>query len=220
MSIISRITRLLQTRGSQLLIGVAALSAVTPPARAAELFPFVLPWDDATPSVTNLSGMLEKPAGKHGFIKVQDGHLYAGDKRWRIFGVNMAFGANFPTKEDAPKIAARMAKYGINCVRFHHMDNQAAPGGIWAKDMKTFDPEQIDKLDWFIAKLKEQGIYTDLNLHVSRTYPDRPKAEKVGNESYDKGVDNFSAALIQMQKDYARDLLTHVNPYTGKAYID
>jgi hypothetical protein len=185
----------------------------------AETFPFVLPWDDATPSVTDMSGLIEKPAGKHGFVTVKDGHLYTGNKRFRIFGVNMCFGGNFPSKDDAPKIAARMAKFGINCVRFHHMDMQTTPGGIFAKDGRTLDPEQLDKLDWFIAKLKEHGIYSDLNLHVSRTYSDRPKAEKEGNPNYDKGVDNFAASMIQLQKDFARDLLTQVNSYTGNAYV-
>ncbi len=191
--------------------------AVTSP--AADLFPFVLPWDDASPSITNISAWLEKPAGRDGFVTVKDGHLFANGKRLRIFGVNMAFGANFPAHADAEKVAARMAKFGINCVRFHHMDMLAAPGGIWAKDMRTLDPGQLDKLDYFIAELKKNGIYSDLNLHVSRTYPDRPKAEKKGNEDFDKGVDNFCAAMIALQKDYARDLLTHVNPYTKNAYI-
>jgi len=189
-------------------------------ARAADLFPFVLPWDDATPSVTDISAWNEKPAGKAGFVSVKGGHLFAGEKRFRIFGVNFAFGANFPTHDDAEKVAARMAKFGINCVRFHHMDMQSAPGGIWAKDMRTLDPGQLDKLDWFIAKLKEHGIYADLNLHVSRTYHDLPQEEKKGNPSYDKGVDNFSAKIIEEQKDYAKALLLHVNPYTGNAYIN
>ena len=83
---------------------------------AAEMFPFVLPWDDATPSITNLSAWLEKPAGREGFVSVKDGHLFANGKRFRIFGVNLAFGANFPTHDDADKIAARMAKFGINCM--------------------------------------------------------------------------------------------------------
>ncbi len=187
--------------------------------RAADLFPFVLPWDDATPSVTDVSAWNEKPAGKAGFVVVKDGHLYAGGKRFRIFGVNCAFGANFPTHADAEKVAARMAKFGINCVRFHHMDMQSAPSGIWAADMRTLDPGQLDKLDWFIAKLKEHGIYADLNLHVSRTYHDLPASDKKGNPSYDKGVDNFSAKIIEEQKEYARALLQHVNPYTGNAYI-
>ena len=80
----------------------------------------------AAQSPTNIASWLEKPAGKDGFVTVKDGHLHAGGKRLRIFGVNMAFGGNFPTKEDAPKVAARMAKFGINCVRFHHMDMQTA----------------------------------------------------------------------------------------------
>ena len=149
---------------------------------------------------------------------MKDGHLFAGGKRFRIFGVNMAFGANFPTHEAAEKVAGRLAKFGINCVRFHHMDMFSAPAGIFAKDGVALDPERFDRLDYFIAQLKARGIYADLNLHVSRTYPDRPKAEKQGSENYDKGVDNFSAQQIALQKDFARDLLTHVNPYTKTAY--
>jgi len=197
-----------------------ALVVGASPVMAADLFPFQLPWDDASASATNISFLNDKPAGGAGFITVKDGHLFAGDKRFRIFGVNTCFAADFPDKDLAPKVAARMAKYGINCVRFHHMDMMSAPGGIWAKDMKTLDPGQLDRLDWFIAKLKENGIYADLNLHVSRTYPDRPKAEKKTNPDYDKGVDNYCAVMIEMQKDYARQLLTHVNPYTGKSYAE
>ncbi len=186
--------------------------------RAAELFPFVPPWDDASPSAMNVSAWLEAPAGRDGFVTVKDGHLFANGKRLRIFGVNLAFGANFPTHDDAEKVAARMAKFGINCVRFHHMDWQTAPGGIWAKDYAGLDAAQLDRLDFFIAQLKARGIYADLNLHVSRTYPDRPAAEKQGNPTFDAGVDNFSPQMIALQKDYARALLTHVNAYTKNAY--
>ena len=198
----------------------AIFAAIAAHSAAADLFPFVLPWDDATPSIIDLSAWNEAPAGKHGFVVVKDGHLFAGGKRLRIFGVNVAFGANFPRKEDAEKIAARMAKFGINCVRFHHMDMMNAPGGIFARDGTTLDPGQLDRLDYFIAQLAARGIYSDLNLHVSRTYPDRPKSEKEGSTNYDKGVDNFSAPLIAAQKDYARALLTHVNPYTKHAYVE
>ncbi len=186
----------------------------------AEMFPFQLPWDDATDSATNISWLNDKPAGRDGFVHVKDGHLFAGEKRLRIFGVNTCFAANFPDKAMAPKIAARMAKFGINCVRFHHMDMLSAPAGIFAKDGRTLDPGQLDRLDFFIAELKKNGIYADLNLHVSRTYPDRPRAEKKGSPDYDKGVDNYCAAMIALQKDYARDLLTHVNAYTGHRYAD
>lgn len=184
------------------------------------MFPFTLPWDDGSKSVISMAGLSAKPAGTDGFVQVKDGHFFAGKERLRIFGVNVCFGANFPTHEAAEKVAARMAKFGINCVRFHHMDMMNTPGGIFAKDGKTLDPERLDRLDYFVAKLKEHGIYTDLNLHVSRTYPDMPKDAKKANPSYDKGVDNFAAATIELQKQYARDLLTHKNAYTGNRYAD
>ena len=196
------------------------LAALAAPVPAAELFPFVLPWDDAAPGATDVSSWLDKPAGRNGFIAARDGHLFAGDKRQRFIGVNVAFGANFPRHEDAEKIAGRMAKFGINCVRFHHMDMQTAPTGIFTKDGRTLDVDRLDRLDYFIAQLKARGIYADLNLHVSRTYPDAALKEKEGSPNFDKGVDNFVPAMITMQKEYARDLLTHVNPYTKAAYTD
>lgn len=182
------------------------------------LFPFVLPWDDASPGAANISGWLDRPAGEAGFVETKDGHLFYGGKRIRLFGVNMVFGANFPTHGDADKIAARLAKFGINCVRFHHMDMLAAPDGIWQEDMKTLDPGQLDKMDYFIAKLKEHGIYSNLNLHVSRNYPGMPAWE--GGSSFFKGVDLFYPPMLALQRDYARNLLTHKNPYTGNAYAD
>ena len=196
------------------------LSALVPGLPAAELFPFVLPWDDAATGATDVSAWLQKPAGHSGFIAAKNGHLFAGDARQRFIGVNIAFGANFPTHADAAKVAARMAKFGINCVRFHHMDMHSAPLGIFANDGRTLDAERLDRLDFFVFQLKERGIYTDLNLHVSRTYPDLPVSEKEGMPNYDKGVDNFAAAMISLQKDYARALLTHINPYTKSAYTD
>ncbi|MEO6810864.1 MAG: carbohydrate binding domain-containing protein [Isosphaeraceae bacterium] len=182
------------------------------------LIPFVLPWDDHGAGPTNVSAWLDKPAGAHGPVVVKDGHLFDGRKRLRLLGVNVAFGANFPKHDDASKVAARMAKFGINCVRFHHMDMQTTPSGVFSKDGCTLDPSQLDKLDFFIAELKKNGIYTDLNLHVSRTYPDRPKWE--GMPGFFKGVDNFDPSMIAMQRQYARDLLTHRNPYTKTRYID
>ncbi|MEI8341741.1 MAG: carbohydrate binding domain-containing protein, partial [Verrucomicrobiota bacterium] len=146
------------------------------------------------------------------------GHLFAGKKRIRFFGVNLAFGGNFPAHADAEKIAARMAKFGINCVRFHHMDNEVPPNGLLQKDRITPDPEMLDRLDYFIAQLKKNGIYSDLNLHVSREYPGFAKWN--GSPGYFKGVDNFYPPMIALQHDYARALLGHVNPYTGLAYAN
>ncbi len=200
-----------------LLIG--ALLAISVKASAADpLFPFVMPWDDASASPTNLSARLEKPAGGRGFVGIKDGRLAIKGKRVRFLGVNLCFGACFPTHADAEKVAARMAKLGIGCVRFHHMDTLHAPEGLLRADRRTLDPAMLDRLDYFIAALKKNGIYTNLNLHVGRIYPGMPIWQ--GMPQYFKGVDQFFPAMIESQKEFARALLTHVNPYTGKAYYE
>lgn len=189
-------------------------------AGAADLFPFRLPWDDASVNLTNLSAWNDKPAGKAGFVRAENGHLYAGEERVRFLGVNIVFAGAAPAgRDEADRLAARLARFGVNVVRFHHLDSATAPRGLLQKDRLTLDPEALDRFDYFFAALKKEGIYADLNLHVGRRYPgfadwgeDTPQ--------YWKGVDNFFPPMIALQRDYARDLLTHVNPYTGARYAD
>ncbi len=187
-------------------------------------FPFVIP-DIAEDSVANVSSYNNTVAGENGFIEVRDGRFVDGaGKRLKFLATNLTFGEAFPSKEIAPKIAARMAALGINCVRFHHMDAHFNPRGIWDpkyKDRRHIDPEMIDRLDWIIYQLKLHGIYADINLHVSRTFTEADGFENAGKlPKYDKGVDNFEPRMIQLQRDYARDLLTHENPYTKTRYVD
>ena len=68
-----------------------------------------------------------------------------------------------------------MARFGINCVRFHHMDTTASPHGLLKDDRRTMDPAQLDRLDYLISRLKANGIYADLNLHVGRNFPGLPR---------------------------------------------
>jgi len=98
--------------------------------------------------------------------------------------------------------------------------------GIWTSvdPDRGLDPTQLDRLDYFIAQLKRHGIYSDLNLLVSRPFsrqasPALPSDLDLVASSKQRAVLGFfDEALLQLQKDYARDLLTHVNGYTGKAY--
>src|SRR5438445_10869933 len=120
-------------------------------AENSKLVPFVLPRDDAAPGVTNVSAWLHKPAGKLGRIHAgSDGHLHAGDQRIRFLGVNLCFAATIPQKEAGPNIAARMDKFGINVIRFHHMDISAFPAGIRTRHTSHTShhhPEALDRLD-------------------------------------------------------------------------
>lgn len=191
------------------------------------LRPFVLPWDDVTRGPTNLSDWLPKPAGRDGYIRVgEDGHLYTDKGRIRFFGVNLCFGACFPDKEAAKAIAARMAKFGINCVRFHHMDSRPFPDGVRARNVtnsRELDPEALDRLDFLIAELKKNGIYVNLNLLVSRPFfaaDGLPQEIESLDWKAAHVVGFFFEPLLALQREYARKLLTHRNPYTGTTYTE
>ncbi len=99
----------------------------------AQLVPFQVPGDDATPTIVSQAKLNGGPIGKSGMIEARDGHFYSGTSRVRFWGVNLCFGANFPTHEEADKVAPHLAKLGVNAVRFHHMDMLESPNGIWQK---------------------------------------------------------------------------------------
>jgi hypothetical protein len=181
-------------------------------------FEFVIPGLDFTQTPVDMSFLNSEPAGSSGFVQIKDGHFVDGaGNRLKLLGTNLTFSGAFPDKEIAPQIAKHMRKLGINVVRFHHMDNSPSPGGIWLPDQKGFAHEQLDKLDWIIYQFKQNGIYTNINLHVSRNYPGLSR-EVSRTFSYGKCLDHFYRPFIEMQKEYARELLTHKNPYTGTTY--
>ncbi len=214
---------------TRLLAGAALLllgsAAPTAPQQSDTWFPFVIPWDDATPGATNVAALNAEAAGAAGFIKTENGHFYTPKgQRARFLGVNFCFSANFPEKADAVKVAARLQKYGVNLVRLHLMDYYHAPKGIFDprfKDKQHLDAGQLDKLDHLVWQLKRRGIYVNINLHVARAvgaadgFPDTDKLPGLGAV-----VNYFEPRMIQIQKNYARDLLTHYNPYTKTKYVE
>lgn len=201
-----------------LLLAIACLST-----NAAEipLQPFSVEWPATGEFPADVSFLLPTPAGKDGFIQSKDGHLFTPDgKRFRIWGVNATGQATVPPKEDAPTVAANLARRGINCIRFHFLDRPAPAGLVDASrnDTRALDPKQLDKLDFFIAELKKRGIYADLNLNVARSYKEGDGVRDSELLGFGKSVTYFDERLIELQKEYASQLLTHVNAYTGKAY--
>jgi hypothetical protein len=186
------------------------------------LFPFSVPDDDVSGGLTDMSFLNERPAGD--LVTVRDGHFWAGERPIRFWGVNMCFSANYPTHEQAPMVARRLAKLGVNMVRITHTDTFPAPTGLL--DAKhpgelRLDPERLERLDFFIAELKKRGIYVELSVNVSHL----PQMGKLGVPMFDEGRFAFSAGVplwnekfIAAEKDFARRLIGHVNAYTGKPY--
>ena len=179
-------------------------------------------------SPVDVSFLLDAPAGKHGFVQVKDGHFATGDgRRIRFWGVNITDWSSgsrqVPSKEDAPYIAATLARFGINSVRLQFLDLEAPRGLIAKRDNNTrsFDAGQLDREDFFIAEMEKRGIYIDFNLLVGRPFHegDGVKDAELLREGA-KGTSLFDSRLIALQREYAQQLLTHRNPYTGRAYTD
>ncbi len=185
--------------------------------------PFEMKWENSQNSKLNLSFFLDKPAGKDGFITIKDSHFVKpSGERFRIWGVNLVFGACFPSKEDAPKVAAYLARFGINAVRFHHFDSwqRASIFDVEGNTTRVFSKEQLDKLDYFIYELKKAGIYTNFNLNTFRSFKEGDEVPEWEYLGIAKGVTFFNEHIIELQKEFAENLLTHINPYTGNAYFD
>ena len=193
------------------------------------MFPFVISYDGPD-NASSVAHLLDAPAGKHGFVRAKDGHFVTDAGPIRFHATNLTGPANFPAHADADKLASRLARFGINCVRLHFMDTwyvnfmPKPTQAILADDTKTqrdLDPKQLEKLDYMIAAFKKRGIYVDMNLHVGRTLDERDGFPNIKDLSWaNKSIGQFEPRMIELQKEYAQKLLTHVNPYTGNAYTD
>jgi len=204
-----------------LIIGLFGLRAL-----GTELRPFTLtPRAVDASSRIDLSGLHEKPAGRTGFLSARNGHIVRPDgTRQRLWGVNITDwtpgSVQIPDKDDAEFQARTLARAGVNVVRLTFLDFTAPRGVIDAtrNDTRALDAGQMDKLDWWIAALKKEGIYTDLNLVVGRTYKPGDGVTAADEVGWAKALTIFDPKLIELTKEFAHQLLTHRNPYTSTEY--
>jgi len=185
-------------------------------------FPFTLPWDGAPVDVSWLN---EMPAGGHGFLAARDGRFaFEDDTPARFWGVCVSAAANFPTHAESEIIAERMAKFGVNMVRTHHADAYWSDPNLFDEsygDTQHFDADALDRFDYFIYCLKQNGIYVYLDQLVHRMFTEGDGVVNAGElPPAAKPYTLFDPTLIALQKQFSHDLWTHVNPYTGLAYKD
>ncbi len=192
-------------------------------------FPFVIPWDDDAKTATDVSFLNHQPAGKLGRIVVRNARFVAerdpARRPIRFLAINITGPQCFPTKADADRLAAHLAKMGVNLVRIHHLHAGWVEPGLWKPGRKflEIDPAQLDRFDYLLAAFKRHGIYWNINLQTSREYiPEMGLPESVRQIPFDfqKRVDLFSEKMIRLQQDYARSLLDRKNPHTGLRFAD
>jgi hypothetical protein len=187
-------------------------------------------FDVANPELgeLDLSRLLDAPAGKHGFSGVgkDGGIVFADGTKGRFFGTNVGGSRCCPEKQQAEIWAQRLAAYGVNLLRLHTYDSKW--GGIIDYDKgnsRSLNAERLDRMDYFVAQLKKRGIYVYFDLLDYRQMMpgdgvrDADKMDTRWEHSI-KGCSIFNRRIIDLQKEFATQLLTHRNPYTGLRYAD
>ena len=170
-------------------------------------------------------GLQDAPAGKYGWLKNVGGHFEFEGKpgtRQRFYGVNLCFSASFPDQALADELVTRLVRLGYNTVRIHHYENR--DGVIkGSNDRLTLNDEWTKRLDYLLFRAMEKGIYVTTDLFTSRPVMWRDvgidRDGQVPMQVY-KNLIGVHEPAFENWKTFARNLLTHVNPYTGRAYKD
>jgi hypothetical protein len=136
----------------------------------------------------------------------------------RFYGVNLCFGAHYLSHEESDQLAERLVRLGYNALRIHHYERDLVGG---QPNSTVPDPEKLDQLDYLAAALIRRGIYLTTDLFVSRPVPYREIGEdRDGQVPMDifKILVPVHAGAYANWEAFSRNLLTHVNPYTGRSY--
>jgi len=168
------------------------------------------------------------PLAEDAFVTVSaNGHFEVKGQPIRFFGAQMSVGQVFPHQARADNIGLALSRLGFNHVRLHGFDRVDFPVGAHSiftqgGTTRTLDPEGLDRLERLVAELKANGIYVTINLYDQRRFlasDGYPEPDQLVLQII-KGVNLFDPLLIELQKEFASQLLTHVSPYTGLALRD
>jgi hypothetical protein len=169
------------------------------------------------------------PAGAHGFLTVKgDRFVFEDGTPGRFWGVNLTAGAVLTSPERAEQLAERLARLGVNVVRFHHLDSWANPIVDYNHPDGTtqhLDPESMRLLDRAVFELKQRGIYVILDPWVQRCFTAADGVADYGNLGK-RGNFNlhpyiyFDPRMQDLIQGQWRSVWTHVNEFTGVAYKD
>lgn len=193
-----------------------------------KFIPYPFYWD-SVPIDLSFIYEKEKPAGQHGFLKVSGDHfLFEDGTEMKFWGTNFNSGGNFPDFDYSEMIARRLAKIGINVVRFHQLDSEWATPNIFQftkgkrkGNTLDLDTESMKRLDYLIYCLKQEGIYMYLDMITYRKFKSGDGVENaVKLDDAAKPYSIYDRKLIELQKKFCHDVWTHINPYTRLAYKD
>jgi hypothetical protein len=177
-------------------------------------------------SALDASRLVEAPAGQHGFVTVRSGRLeFEKGGRARFFGVVVLPPLTVAEPARADALADRLARSGVNLVRFDDLDAPFGPGNSLIddtrEDTRAFDPEALARFDHLVAALKKRGISIALEFLTARRFRSEDKvAGGLGLPPGGGPAAAFDPKIRALALETAQKLLDHVNPETGLALKD
>ena len=189
----------------------------------ADRYAFPLKWNDTLTGVaTDVSFLNHKPAGAKGRVVAEGGHFYTTSPRERIRFLGIGIGGDalfFLSPEEMDQVALRLAKAGVNVVRFHGFDGTHQPYSLIdlsAGKSSAVKADHLDRMFRMIAALKKQGIYSVIGaLRMVRQLKPGDGVPAVKSSRECRYADRFDRTFLESQKEWARKLLNTVNPRTG-----
>ena len=191
----------------------------------------ILDWATAPVDLSFLNAS-EKPAGKHGFLTAVGDRLVFGDGTpARFWGTNLTAYALFAIlHDDIKRQAHRLSELGFNLVRLHHHNSPWVNPNVFGdqnrNDTRNLSAAMLQRLDWWIECLKEEGIYIWLDLHVERQFKAGDGIENFdeiskGKPTADlKGYNYVNASIRQAMQRFNEAYVNHLNTFTGLRYKD
>jgi len=189
------------------------------------------PKNDVGPSAIGMEDWLERPAGHRGHVTIkEDRFAFADGTPVKFWGVNLNHLAVAPEKSRAAYFAQRLAKYGVNSVRFHKFTTLGNDVIGDPTDSTKLDPTRLDRMDYFVNELRNRGIYHGWShIFGHRLRPnDRNKVlaydeiVKLERPSYlddsTYGLVMFAPDLQDLHIQLTVNMLRHRNPYTSRTY--
>ena len=212
---------------ASLLVKEAELAKLTKVVPGADWFP-VTAGNDVSPSVIGCEGWLDKPAGKHGGVRMVGDHYEFEDHTpVKFWGTNLAFTQSAPEKKQGEYTAARFAKYGVNGVRMHKFTGSGWSGIGDPDDATNMTPDGLDRLDYFANELAKRGIYYGWSHSYHYTVKPGNKDRLLAYDEIKRVSDGDTYQLMNYAEDCQDllietvvNLLKHKNPYTGKTYAE
>ncbi|WP_338844573.1 hypothetical protein V8J88_13095 [Massilia sp. W12] len=149
-----------------------------------------------------------------------EGRFQIGAREQRFMCAPMVFGmpyGGYPDKTQAERYAAQLKRAGYNLVRLMYIEANLMHNS--GEDF-DYDAEQLERLHYFLAALKREGIYWMLDAQSSENgslggvFPHRwVKKHNLLVRLY------YDPAAQQHWRDQVEKLFARVNPHTGKSIL-